>query len=64
MVGFLASLLHLSKSKIRERLRWVSEQNELKERTRAEARTLEQLMQDIEQRGFLKVKVLWMVNIE
>jgi hypothetical protein len=64
MVGFLASLLHLSKSKTRERLRWVSEQNELKERTRAEARTLEQRMQDIGQRGFLEVKVLWMVNIE
>jgi hypothetical protein len=30
----------------------------MKERTRAEARTLEQLMQDIEQRGFLEVKVL------
>jgi hypothetical protein len=55
MVGFLASLLHLSKSKTREHLRRVSEQNELKERTTAKARTLEQLMQDIEQRSSEKV---------
>ncbi|CAI7648031.1 unnamed protein product [Penicillium glandicola] len=35
----------------KERLRWISEQNELNKRTRDEAKMLEQLMQDIQNKG-------------
>jgi hypothetical protein len=63
MVGFLASLPHLSKSKTIEHLRWVSEQNELKERARLKQGRCKILSNGAARRvPRIELRVLWQVN--